>query len=261
MKNEALFAQPSLKQSLLECRAVLEVASLMPSRSWLNKAPRGDNHPVLVLPGFMAADNSTQALRTYLGEQGYNAYAWELGTNPGLRQDILQGLQMRIKQLAIRHQCKVTVIGWSLGGLYARALGHLQSEQIRQIVTLGSPFNVPRDGGVTGTVARLYQWLNKDQAEDPILERESLWRESPPVPTTSIYTEGDGVAAWQYGLDHTDKQTENLRVRGSHVGLTHNPFVLYAIADRLAQAENQWRPFKIHWSANWWYRQSCASEL
>ncbi len=251
--------QPSLVQSLLEGRALLEVAALQSSKRWLQGAPKGDGHPVLVLPGFMTGDGSTNALRRYLGSLGYNAYPWELGRNPGLRQDVLTALESKLKQLSERHNCKVSIVGWSLGGLYARALSRLHNTHVRQVITLGSPFNIPQDGHISSSIGRLYEWFNPADKRDALLAREELWRKSPPVPSTAIYTEGDGVAPWQYGVDPVDAQTENLRVRGSHAGLTHNPVALYAIADRLALSDDQWLPFEVNWRNRLFYRKTCGS--
>jgi hypothetical protein len=69
----------------------------------------------------------------------------------------------------------------------------------------------------------------------------------PPVPSTAIYSESDGIAAWRYCVDPISPQTENLRVSGSHTGMTHNPMIYYAVSERLAQTEAQWKPFEAHW--------------
>ena len=100
-------------------------------------------------------------------------------------------------------------------------------------------------GSINSSVARLYQAVNPGETNDPMLEHAALWRQAPPVPSTAIYSQGDGVAHWSYCVDEEDDSTENLRIPGSHLGMTHNPLMLYCIADRLAQSEGEWRPFKL----------------
>ena len=238
--------RPTLWQSVFEFRALLEVMSLVPARPMLKLAPSGEGQPVLVLPGFFAADGSTAKLRNYLKRKGFTPYAWELGRNPGLSEDIYLQLEQRVQELSEQHGGgTVSLVGWSLGGIYARLLAHKLPEQVRQVVTLGSPFNISQMGAVTGAVERLYERMNPNQREDPLLAQEELWKSPPPVPSTAIYSEGDGVAHWSFCVDEEDENTENLQIPSSHLGMTHNPLVLYAIADRLAQQEGQWRPFQL----------------
>jgi pimeloyl-ACP methyl ester carboxylesterase len=236
--------RPALWQSLLEFRALFEVLSLVPARPLLNLAPQGDGHPVLVFPGFFAADNSTARLRKYLNSKGFVAYSWDEGRNPGISEELYQRLEARVIELSEAHGRKVSLVGWSLGGIYARLLSHRVPEHVRQVVTLGSPFAVSEYGAVTGAVARLYERMNPNQQDDPMLQHESTWRTSPPVPSTAIYSEGDGVAHWSFCVDEEDEHTENLHVPSSHLGMTHNPLIMYAVADRLAQEEGNWRPFR-----------------
>jgi pimeloyl-ACP methyl ester carboxylesterase len=237
-------SRPSLWQSLLEFRAIAELMSIRPARPLLNMAPCGDGQPVLVFPGFFAADNSTASIRKYLNSKGFTTYAWEQGRNPGISQELYLRLEERVLALSSEHGCKVSLVGWSLGGIYARLLAHRIPDHIRQVVTLGSPFKVAEEGAVTGAVARLYERMNPNQQDDPMMQHEPLWRTSPPVPSTAIYSEGDGVAHWSFCIDIEDEHTENVQVAGSHLGMTHNPLVMYAVADRLGQQEGNWRPFQ-----------------
>ena len=154
---------------------------------------------------------------------------------------------------------KVSVIGWSLGGVYARALASSSPELIRQVITLGSPFNVPTMDGISGAVARLYEFLNPGGLNDPMLADAESWRVTPPVPSTAIYSEGDGVADWKYCVDEPGHETENLKVPGSHMGLTHNAAVMYAVAERLAQREGSWQPFNLNWFRRFWYGSTAAA--
>ncbi len=245
------FKKPHMAYSLLELRAPLEAISLSASMRILKKAPKGDGQPVLVLPGFMTGDRATFVLRRYLNEQGFSTHAWGQGTNPGLREDIYQNLEEHVEKIYNTHGQKVSIVGWSLGGLYARCLGHRLSSKIRQVITIGSPFAInssfaPDDLAISGPVLKLYERLNPNVADDPLVTGEPIWENPPPVPSTAIYSEDDGVASWHYCVDDVSERTENIRIFGSHMGLTHNPFVLYALADRLAQPLNKWKHFDIN---------------
>ena len=244
MSATSTVPRPALWQSLLEFRALFEVAAILPARPLLRLAPYGDGHPVLVFPGFFAADRSTASIRKYLNSKGFVAYAWDEGRNPGISDELYQRLETRVLELSESHGRAVSLVGWSLGGIYARLLSHRLPDQVRQVITLGSPFNLSEYGAVTGAVARLYERMNPNQQDDPMLEFESVWRMPPPVPSTAIYSEGDGVAHWSYCVDPEDEHTENLHIPSSHLGMTHNPLVMYAVADRLAQDEGEWRPFR-----------------
>ena len=246
MSSAAAVPRPTVWQSLFELRALFEVMSLAPAQPMLRAAPRGDGHPVLVFPGFFTADRSTARLRNFLNTKGFIAYGWDEGRNPGLREELYLRLRDRLIELTDAHQRPVSLVGWSLGGIYARLLAHQYPDQVRQVVTLASPFNVSAGNreAVSGAVERLYERMNPDQASDPLLEHQDTWRLPPPVPSTAIYSEGDGVAHWSFCVDDEDDFTENLQIPSSHMGMTHNPLVLYAVADRLSQPEGRWRPFR-----------------
>jgi pimeloyl-ACP methyl ester carboxylesterase len=230
---------PSLSLLALEARAILELQAYFLSYPLLRRAARGDGHPVLVLPGLAAGDISTRPLRGYLKAQGYAAHGWKQGQNRGLRAGVEESLHERLKELADRYQRKVSVIGWSLGGIYARDLARTHPDLVRQVITLGSPFA----GSPKATNAwRLYEFLSGRTVEQE-LGRLPEMRTPPPVPATSIYSRTDGVVAWQTCLEEAGDTTENIEVEASHCGLGHHPAVLYAIADRLAVPEGEWWPF------------------
>jgi pimeloyl-ACP methyl ester carboxylesterase len=239
-------APPSPLLLALEGRAWLELAAMVPALPALANAPTGDGHPVLVLPGFLADDSSTRALRWFLRGRGYHAHAWRLGRNLGPNATTVQGLVARLDALHVRHDRKVSVVGWSLGGIYARELARRFPEKVRQVITLASPF---RDIEATN-VARLARLgLGPRPARDRPVPRDL---HAPlPVPSTSFYSETDGIVAWRSCLEDDGPQAESLHVRASHCGMGHHPTVLLAIADRLAQAEGAWRPY-VPTRAAWW---------
>ena len=229
---------PSRELLLLELRAIWELTAFFASYPLLRLAPRGDGHPVLVLPGLAASDLSTRPLRRYLRDQGWKAHGWKLGPNHGPRPGVEARMQERLAELHARYGRKVSLVGWSLGGIFARELARRAPDQVRAVITLGSPFaGAPK----ASNAWRLYERASESRVEDyPGRERMKL---PPPVPSTAIYTRSDGIVAWQGCLEREGPTSENIEIEGSHCGLGHNPFALYAIADRLSQPEGEWQPF------------------
>jgi len=228
---------PSPMLTLIEGRAVLEFAALIASYPILRRVPRGDGHSVLVLPGLGAGDRSTGPLRAFLKDRGYDPHGWTLGRNVGPREGQREALAEQLTSLHEKSQRKVSLIGWSLGGIYAREIAKRLPESVRLVITLGSPFANP----TATAVRRIYEALRGEKmmaAGD--FKRFQL---PPPVPSTAIFSKSDGVVAWQSCLEPEAPQTENIEVEGSHVGLGVNPVALYVIADRLAQPEAAWAPF------------------
>src|SRR5437867_10106527 len=135
---------------------------------------------------------------------------------------------------------KVSLIGWSLGGVYARDLALQAPDMVRSVVTLGSPF--ANDIRATNAT-RLYEALSGEAVEDNAELRIAIAGDLP-VPTTSIFSRTDGVVNWQTCLLRPSDTAENIEVYlASHIGLGVNPAALWAVADRLAQPEGQFRQF------------------
>ena len=237
---------PSLGLFLLEGqRALLEGLTLASTRRLLRRAPRGEGQPVLVLPGFMANDGSTLVLRNYLKNQGYKAHPWLQGRNTGPQNGVREAMRKRLDELYARYDRRVSIVGWSLGGVYARELAKQAPDKARQVISLGSPFgDISRPSNVT----RMYDFVSSGENTSRSGSRSAFaerLRASPPrsVPSTAIFSKTDGVVHWRTCLEQESDHTENIRVPGSHCGLGHNPLVLYAVADRLSQSEGNWRPF------------------
>lgn len=234
------FPPPSLTMLALEFRAPLEFGAVLPAWPALTRAPASDGHTVLVFPGLSASDASTVPLRGYLGMLGYRTRGWSQGYNFGPRAGVLRTARRDLERAFESSGRKVSLIGWSLGGVYARELAKEMPELVRGVITLGSPFA----GSPRSTNAwRIYQLTSGRE-----IEREHGQfdlRSAPPVPTTSIYSRTDGIVAWRASVqqpDHTE--TENIEVVASHLGLGLNPSAWWAVADRLAQLEGRWRPFE-----------------
>jgi pimeloyl-ACP methyl ester carboxylesterase len=229
---------PSALLMMLEARAPWEFASTLAAWPLLQTTPRGDGHPVLVLPGLAANDLSTVMLRNFLSSRGYLACPWNYGFNFGPRYGVLAGCVEHVRELSERHGQKVSLVGWSLGGIYAREIAKALPDQVRGVITLGTPF----DGPPRATNAwRLYELVSGQKVEDHEL-REQI-RSAPPVPTTSIYSRSDGVVAWQCSINRD--RGENIEVLASHTGMGMNPLAFYVIADRLAQELDAWKPFEV----------------
>lgn len=223
-------------------RAAQEFVSRGLAARTLRKAPRGDGHPVLVLPGFTGSDGSTRVMRTFLRGLGYYVHAWRLGRNWGPTDYILDGLAERFATLSNEHGRKMTVIGHSLGGVFARELARRAPGRVRQVITLGSPIRF--GAGETSNVAPLYRSLRGRHSERVRGIRPAELPHLPEsVPLTAIVTRTDGVVGWNSCTVETGKARECIEVRGSHTGLIHNPAVMLIVADRLAQPEGEWKPF------------------
>ena len=232
--------RPSVIRALAEpIRASGELVTSVGLLPFRGRLPTGDGHPVLVLPGFMAGDRSTVALRRMLASLGYAAHGWGLGANAGPTEKIINGLPDLVDRISTIARSSVSIVGWSLGGIYARQLAARMPKVVRTVVTLGTP--VRDEGGVVSTNASpLYDALRAVHVPG----HRVLDGGAPlPVPVTAVHTRSDGIVHWEACLVEEAPNAENLRVRGSHVGLGHNPAVIYVIADRLAQPEGYWKHF------------------
>ena len=250
---------PGWGRLALEMRAPFEFAASFAAAPWLATAPRGDGHPVIVYPGFMGSDSSTAPLRRLLRFLGHDVQGWGQGRNLGPLPEVLDQAQVRIRALAAEKGQKLSLVGWSLGGIYARELAKLAPECVRQVVSLGSPFVVPAEGPGGATHARrLYEFVNRRR--EPLVPVPDALRQPPPVPTTSIYSRSDGIVAWQSSLQAAGPMSESIEVVASHLGLGVNPMALYALADRLAQADGRWQPFERRgWRRLWFPRRRAAA--
>jgi len=240
--------KPSLLHMLGEGRSLLELSAFAAALPFLKGAPSGDGHPVMVIPGFLASDLSTKPLRSFLKGKGYATYGWALGRNLGTHivggeQVLSNKLINRVIELSVIHNAKVSLVGWSLGGILARELARIIPDCVRQVITLGSPFNGSQ--GSTPAVAKLFELINGNISQTNANVVRQMFT-PPPVPNSALYSKSDGVVHWQGCINHrieAHHQAENIQVRGSHSGLGHNPQVVWIIANRLAQDESNWQPY------------------
>jgi pimeloyl-ACP methyl ester carboxylesterase len=145
-----------------------------------------------------------------------------------------------LEELNDTHGRKVSLVGWSLGGLYARQLAKLMPQRVRSVITLGSPFA----GAPKSTNAwRVYEMASGRRADEEDSRFGGSLSVAPPVPTTAIFSRTDGICAWQGCMEKSSARSESIEVESSHCGMGHHPAVVYAVADRLAQPEGAWKPF------------------
>lgn len=245
--NESYLAEkgrlrpPHLGLFLAEGRGLLELNATLLLSPALLTAPRGDGHPVLVLPGLLASDVSTLILRRYLDLLGFSTHPWGLGRNVGGVYSMREKLGKLLERVHAATGRKVSLVGWSLGGVYARDLALRMPDMVRYVVTLGSPFA----GDITATNARrVYEMVSGEIIQDADLKDIQALAGDLPVPTSSLYTRTDGVVNWRTCLVNESDSAENIEITlASHIGIGVNPAALWAVADRLAQPESQFHPF------------------
>ena len=231
---------PSRTLMLLEGRAIHELGAFLGALPLLSLAPKGDGHPVLVLPGPRGLGRLDAAVAHVPENRGYAVSGWRQGRNLGLRDGVQDAMVDLVHELNDTHGRKVSLVGWSLGGLYARQLAKMMPERVRSVITLGSPFAA---GPKATNAWRVYEMASGRRADE----------EDPRFGGSLI-----GNAA---GADHRDlqphrrhlrlaglhgkavRESESIEVESSHCGMGHHPAVVYAVADRLAQAEGEWAPF------------------
>ncbi|WP_280151386.1 alpha/beta fold hydrolase [Piscinibacter sp. XHJ-5] len=220
-------------------RAALEYASM----HLMDKAtlPSGDGHPVVIFPGLAADRHSIAPLKDFCQRLGYAAYDWGRGFNTGPQGDVdrwIDDLAQHVSELTSAHRQRVSLVGWSLGGIYAREVAKKLTGRVRQVITIGTPFAGTME---QNNVTWVYRLVN---GQKPLIDETLMarLRTAPQVPTTSIFSRSDGVVAWEACIQPGNAaHTENIEVQGSHCGLGWNPEVLAVVADRLRQRENAWR--------------------
>ncbi len=225
-------------------RASFEGFNLLMSSPVLAAAPRGDGHGVMVLPGFATDDDATSLLRSFLERLGYDVHPWRLGMNLDHRTAGYRGehIAKQIRQLVERTGRKVSLVGWSLGGVIAREAARRDPNAVRQVISIASPFSGNPHANHVGS---LYELLSGNRVDSPAAIRRFANGPLPlPMPSTSIYSRTDGITAWENCVATTDSQTENVEVNSSHFGMVMNTTVFRVVADRLAQHEGEWQPYR-----------------
>ncbi len=236
--------RPALRHAATELSRALGEALHLSSLWPLHRAPvEGDGHAVFVMPGYLGSDASTTVLRQYLRRHGFDARPWLQGRNTG-RAGVQVGLVREFLRLSDRHKAPVSLVGHSLGGVYARELARQHPERVRGVVSLGSPFASATGGSVARRVREAFDQVAQRSVAEPRAAAAATDPRSPPgVPSTSIFSRADGVVHWHNCLEQDAALTENIEVYGSHLGMVVNASVLQAVADRLAQPHRNWQKF------------------
>lgn len=235
--------RPSLFWLMTEAvRAVTELGISYPYRKFNKTEVVGDGHPVMIFPGFLASKRSTSVLHKFIEKSGYTAYDWGLERNWG-KIEYLEHLEQRTEEIYHRHGQQVTLIGWSLGGVFARQIAKERPELVRQLITLGSPFlDITRPNNIAWLHTLISGGKTVQEVGAALLEDLPL---PAPVPTTAIYSKQDGIVPWKACMEKIeDDLHQNIQVHGSHCGLAVNSTVLHIISDRLQLHRGNWEHFQ-----------------
>lgn len=244
---------PPLRHSVMEMgRVFLEMGGSFMLGPILKTLPRGDGHSVMTLPGFMGADGSTALLRRFLNDRGYRAVPWGLGRNAAEvrsqniddfldhRAQMEALIAQRVEQEYLASGGKITLIGWSLGGLYAVAVAHQYPQWVRQVVTLGTPYGDPRGTALYAMMGSMYE----NEVDEDALQRwvAHTYRGGKlRVPVLALYSETDGVVGAGIARCEADpRYVTNMTVMASHVGFPFNPLVFAVIANHLVEPHERW---------------------
>jgi pimeloyl-ACP methyl ester carboxylesterase len=222
---------PSWRDLVGEGLAVLREMRRNPRRIHLGPVPLGDGHPVIVLPPFLCSDHMSRGLRDWLKALGYVVEGWGSRVNIGPTARAVASVDAILKRCTEAHGCKASLVGYSLGGVLARALASAHPDRVRRVVTVCSPFRLPTASPLEPVYRALAPLHN---GEHLMLERLTA---PPPVPTTAIYSPRDGVVAWRSCVDASGLDRENIAVDGPHTTMLANPRALRIIAERLALPE------------------------
>lgn len=239
-------APPELWHSLSEgVRALFECQQLLLARPFLKRAPQGDGHPVMTLPGFGGADGCMAPLRSWITRWGYDARPWELGRNfPKYKMSSLDEAMLfrekmvaraarQLEKIYLETGQKVSLVGWSLGGIYAHELGQLHPEWVRRVITLGTPHGDPRGTAAWDIMRRAYNSNVPEEVQDI-----SGWLVAnageQKVPMTVIFSPTDGIVSQEVAMiGHPS--VRHLAVNSSHLGFAINPKVYWLLAKELAR--------------------------
>jgi len=232
---------PSLFWTMLEGRSVFELSWFYSLRLLMRRLPQGDGHPVIFLPGFLASPASTRPMRGLFKDLGYMTYDWGLGRNLRFNAEREAEMHDLLKRVYKEHDRKVSLVGWSLGGVFVREMAKAHPEFVRQVVSLGSPITGPRH---SARARPIFEMINGKPTPET-RKRLARLHEVPPVPSTSVYTKTDGIVHWEGSIQDDAPHAENIEVPASHTGLGVNPLVMYILANRLSQNEGEWTPFEI----------------
>lgn len=251
-ETEAVFSPPTLRDTLMDApRAMWEAGGLFRRKRLVRECPPGDGHPVLVIPGYGANDQMMQPLRAFLQALGYEALPWNQGLNfrftritaldqiNAFREEMQQKLAGEIRQVVEQSGEKVSLVGWSLGGVYAHSLGIQYPDMIRKVITLGAPFGDPRDTAAWNLLKRIHRSDTDDDSHDfsgwsSHLQQDDPAEESNPPEVYVLFSEQDGIVSPKAARLADLPHIRHISVKSSHMGFAYNPAAYRAIAHCLA---------------------------
>ena len=225
---------PPMFNVVLESRAALEWGSMFGLYHILPKKKQGNNRPVLLMPPYLGSDRSTRFVRKYLKAAGFATYKWELGVNM-INSKYLPKMIERLDEIYLKHHQKVSLVGWSGGGIFAKIIANRYPDKVERLITIGSPV-----WGVKNMQTPLVKMLEFLRGRT-LRERNGKFlkelEEIPRVPVTCIYTKTDGLVPWKNCMEAEtiDANIKNVEVYGSHMGLGANASVLVTIANTLLE--------------------------
>lgn len=210
----------------LLAREALSFAYMRTSAAFASTVPLdvvGDGRPVMVLPGFMASDQTTSRLRRSLQAAGFDAHGWGLGRNKGIKADIFDRLDERLDAAQIDRP--ITLVGWSLGGIIAREYAKVAHHRVAKVVTLGSPFSGdPR----ANNAWRLYEFVAGYKVDAPPIE--VTLSEKPPVPTCALWSHNDGIVAPRSAKGQKHESDRRIELDCTHMAFVARPDAIQAVA-------------------------------
>ena len=235
MRSNALTAYPKNRPFDAAWGAAKDVASFVsctvrpPCAPPVENVPKGDGHAVLVIPGFLTGDWATKGLIKWLKAIGYDAVGWGSGLNLGPTSSALDRCETLLDEACERTGKKVTLIGRSLGGLFARELAKDEPDKVVRVVTLGTPVRFP----VATPLSPVAEMLAGNFDPEFVKRRPDLLR-NPPQPTTAFYSRKDGIVPWRSCLIDEGPTAENIEIDSPHTIMGSNPAAMRIIAERLA---------------------------
>ncbi|AUC81185.1 alpha/beta fold hydrolase [Lacinutrix sp. Bg11-31] len=224
---------PPLFNMVMESRSLLEWSSIYCLYPFIPKRIDGKGKPVLLIPPYLGDDSSTTFVRKYLKSLGFTTYKWELGFNM-VKSHYIPRLEEKLADIYQEHQEKVSIVGWSGGGIFAKIMANRHPDQVEQILTIGSPI-----WGVMDMKTPVYGLMEffrgkslKERNERFLAELEPI----PTIPVTCIYTKTDGLVPWKHCMEAETyrENIKNIEVFGSHSGMGANVSVLLVTANMLS---------------------------
>jgi predicted esterase len=234
--NKKIDAPPSYN-ALLETRGLIEWSSIFYLYPFIPKRKKGKGKPVLIMPPYLGNDFSTRFVRKYLTSLGFETYKWDLGVNT-LNSKHIPNLVERLDEIYEKHQEKVSLVGWSGGGMFAKIIANRHPEKVAQLITIGSPVWGVKN--MNTPLVRLLEFFRgktlKERNATFLKELENI----PKVPITCIYTKTDGLLPWKHCQEAETLRADikNIEVFGSHIGMGANTSILFTVAHALGENLN-----------------------